>query len=207
MIYRDPDPPRRPRPTPEPIPEPISGEEIRLSNRGDHWALLGCLSVLALGAAAAGSWCLTMYEWAVGAAPFPTPAPLAAGVAIGVAATVRARPRMRKIRVSRRIVSGRKCVQVQEGRGRGTRVTAHVPFENVEVLKLTRIDFGYRIEVELIDVHDSQTYPPGTDLEANYLAHGYHVALAECSLEAGPDIRNRLLRAWKKWRKKNRSRE
>jgi hypothetical protein len=95
-------------------------------------------------------------------------------------------------------------MQILEGSGGAAAVLVSIPYANIERLKCTRLDFGmYQLDFELADTHDPETYLPGINIEANYLASEFHYTLSDAFEEPTPELYDRIKRA----RKKLRSRE
>jgi hypothetical protein len=204
MIIRD-DSPREPDPQRfgEDPPQPVEGEVIRLAAGGAALRLLGIVAAVAWGVFLLLLLALKALL-ALGAGA-PEDGELGAlvllGVCAGFAVPVFAYLLVRKLQAGRRIVIGADRVQIVEGRGADVRVLVSIPYENIEALEQTRVDFGYRVDFELEDTHDPQTYLPGADVEANFLTHGYHYAITETCQKTPEQIFRRLWRARDRVRK------
>lgn len=202
MIIRDDSAGRRPR-AHDRRPKPVRGEVIRMSRTSAYVQLIGCAIAVGFGALITVLWCLSQVNAVGGEREPPALVHLALGVACVATPAGYAYTLARRLRGGRRIVIGADRVQVLEGRGADTTVRASVPFENIETVRCTRVDFGYRLDFELYDVDDPDTYLTGTDADASYREHGYHFAITESYCESMEWLRAEIRDARKRWRKRN----
>jgi hypothetical protein len=108
---------------------------------------------------------------------------------------------VRKLRRGRRIVIGADRVQIVEGRGEDAFVLVSLPYANIESLKCTEVGYWHKLDIEVSDTNDPETYFAGTDIEENFRTLGHHYEIAEGYQQPMDEIEDLIRRAWKKWEK------
>ena len=112
---------------------------------------------------------------------------------------------VRSLWVKRRLVIGTNCLQMVEVAQGEDGVVSQLPYECIDSVKRTRVDFGYRIDFELGDSEHPDIYLPNQDLEQNFEKKGYHHAFKDSYQEDAAEVVWLIRRALKQWRRENES--
>jgi hypothetical protein len=191
-----------PRASRKKTPSPVPGEQIRLSVR------VALLCVLAIAAYTAGA--AAVLVWTAGDAyqylfhKGPVPEDLLVRTLLAGStffAPVFAVHQVRKVRRERRIIIGADRLQIVEGRGDDAHVLVSLPYANIESLKCTEVGYWHKLDFEVYDTNDPDTYFAGTDIETNFRTLGHHYEIMEGYQLPMDEIEDLIRRAWKKWEK------